>query len=130
MALDQDLRDLSTGKNFATLTTMLPSGHPQTQVMWIDADDDHLLINTEVHRRKFKNVEANPVATVTVWDLNSPYRYIEARGRVVDTVRGDEARAHIDACSRRYIGADYANPIQSERAILKIEPEQVHKQGF
>jgi hypothetical protein len=28
--------------------------------MWVDADDQHLLINTEVHRQKFRNVERDP----------------------------------------------------------------------
>ena len=31
--------ELARGQNFAALTTLLPSGHPQTQVMWVDADD-------------------------------------------------------------------------------------------
>ena len=35
--------ELARGKNFAALTTLLPDGHPQTQVMWVDADDDNLL---------------------------------------------------------------------------------------
>ncbi len=130
MTIDADLRALATGKNFGAITTVLPSGHPQTQIIWVDADDDHVMINTEVHRRKFKNVEANPLATLTIWDAETPYRYVEARGRVVETVTGDEARAHIDELARRYTGEDYANPIQSERVIVKIEPEQVHKQGF
>ena len=49
--------ELARGDNFGALTTLLPDGHPQTQVMWVDADDEHLLINTEVHRQKFTNVE-------------------------------------------------------------------------
>ena len=33
MALDPDLKDLAQGKNFAALTTLMPDGHPQTQIM-------------------------------------------------------------------------------------------------
>ena len=33
---------------------------------WVDADDDHVLINTEVHRAKFKAVERDPRVTVTI----------------------------------------------------------------
>src|SRR6476660_3961028 len=129
MALDQDLHTMATGRNFATLTTLLPSGQPQTQVMWIDADEDHLLINTEVHRQKYKNVEHDPRVTITVWDVNNPYRYVEARGKVVDKIGGDEARDHIDACSLRYTGNAYGNPVQSERVILKVAPDTLHKNG-
>ncbi len=129
MAIDPALKALATEKNFAALTTLLPDGQPQTHMMWVDADDEHLLVNTEVHRQKFKNVERDPRVTVTVFDRDNAYQYAEARGRVVDAVRGEEARAHIDRCAQKYTGADYANPIQSERVILKIVPEKIHRMG-
>jgi PPOX class probable F420-dependent enzyme len=130
MPLDRDLHALATGKNFAALTTLMPDGQPQTQVMWVDADDEHVLINTEVHRAKYKNVQRDPRVTVTVMDAASPYRYVEVRGRVVGEVGGDDARASIDALSRRYVGTDYQAKIQSERVILRIEPEKVHKHNI
>jgi hypothetical protein len=37
--VDTLLGELVAGPNFGTLTTLLPSGHPQTHVMWVDADD-------------------------------------------------------------------------------------------
>ena len=124
--IDEKVRTLATGKNFGTITTLLPDGTPMTHVMWVDCDDEHLLMNTEVHRQKFRNIERDPRATVTIWDADNPYRYAEVRGTVIETVRGDEARAHIDALSRKYTGGDYATPIQSERVILKIRPDRVH----
>ncbi len=129
VALDPAIKALATGRNFAALTTLFEDGSPQTQVMWVDADDDHLLINTEVHRAKFRNVERDPRVTVLVWDQDSPYRYVEVRGRVTDVVRGQAARDHIDACSRRYYGEDYPNPVQSERAILRITPDRIVRRG-
>ncbi len=122
--IDATVKALAQGKNFAAMTTMLPSGRPMTHVMWVDADDDYVLINTEVHRTKFKNVERNPVATVTVIDASNPYHYAEIRGRVVERIRGPEARAHIDRLARKYTGAPYANKIESERVILKIAPDR------
>jgi PPOX class probable F420-dependent enzyme len=127
MALDADLKRYSTADNFATLTTLGRDGAPSTHVMWIGADDEHLLINTEVHRQKFKNMSRDPRVVVTVIDRESPYHYIEARGRVVDTVKGDEARQHIDELSNRYTGADYGTPIKSERVIVKIAVDRVVK---
>ena len=95
-----------------------------THVMWVDADDDHVLVNTEVHRAKFKAIECDPRVTVTIWQRDDPYTYAEVRGRVVETVRGSEARAHIDALSRKYRGQDYdGSIIQSERVILRIAPD-------
>jgi PPOX class probable F420-dependent enzyme len=125
-ALDPRVLGLAQAANFAALTVHLPSGAAMTHVMWVDADDDHLLINTEVHRAKFKAVEQDPRVTVMVWVKENPYTYAEVRGRVVETVRGPEARAHIDALARKYRGTDYTSQIQSERVILKIAPDVQH----
>lgn len=131
MTLDPDLHRLATSKSFAAFSTLAPDGHPRTHVMWVDADDEHLLINTEVHRAKFKDVQRDPRVTVTVMDEANPYQFVEARGRVVETVTGPEARDHIDACARRYMGTDgYQNQIQSERVILRIAVEHLHKNNL
>lgn len=122
--LHDKVRTLAEGANFAALTTVLPDGQPQTHIMWVGCDDEHLIINTEVHRRKFKNVERDPRVTVTIWDADNPYSFVEVRGRVVETVTGDEARGNIDALSQKYMGRDYASDIQSERVILRIAPDR------
>ena len=122
--LDPKIRDLCRAKNFATLTTLFADGAPQTNVMWVDCDDDHILINTEVHRAKARNVSADPRVSVVIWEAGNPYSYAEVRGRVVESITGDSARAHIDSLSQRYTGVDYANPIQSERVILRIAPDR------
>ena len=120
--LEQGVRQLAKGKNFAAFTTLLPDGRPMTHVMWVDCDDEHVLINTETHRQKAKNVRRDPRVTVTVWDRDDPYHYAEVRGEVVETVTGPEARAHIDSLSMKYYGHEYRNQIRSERLILRIKP--------
>jgi PPOX class probable F420-dependent enzyme len=125
-ALEPTARELAQGANFAALSVLLRSGRPMTHVMWVDADDDHVLINTEVHRAKFRAVARDPRVTVTIWKREDPYTYAEVRGRVVETVRGPEARAHIDHLSRKYRGRDYdSTAITSERVILRIAPDTV-----
>jgi PPOX class probable F420-dependent enzyme len=114
--------ELASGDNFAALTTLLPDGHPQTQVMWVDADSTHLLINTEVHRQKFRNVERDPRVTLTIWDKEDPYSFVELRGEVVEKAKGLEARKHIDELSYKYHGRPYGTPIRSERVMLRIAP--------
>jgi PPOX class probable F420-dependent enzyme len=128
--LEPAIRDLATVKNFGVLSFQLPSGQLAAHVMWVDATDDHLLINTEVHRAKYKAMQQNPKVAVTIWDLNNPYRYAEVRGRVVGEVRGDEARDHIDKVSQRYLGHDYQATIQSERVIVRIEPVRQLTRGL
>jgi PPOX class probable F420-dependent enzyme len=123
--LEPPIRELaSTGKNFATMAFQLPNGQIANHVIWVDASDDELLINTETHRPKYTATQQNPNVTVAIWDAANPYRYAEVRGRVSGQVRGDEARAHIDTLSQRYLGRDYSAPIQSERVVLRITPER------
>ena len=131
MTIDADLASLLAGKNFAAFTTLMADGQPQTQIMWIGDDGEHLLINTEIHRQKFKNAQRDPRVTVTVFNDGNAYQYIEARGKVVESIGGDEARSHIDALAKKYMGVDdYPNPIQSERIILKISIDKIHKNGY
>jgi PPOX class probable F420-dependent enzyme len=114
---------LARGHNFAALTTLLPSGHPQTQVMWVDANEHHLMVNTEVHRQKFRNVERDPRVTIMIWDKEDPYHFVEVRGEVVEKVKGPEARKHIDKMSQKYRGRPYQQTrIRSERVVLRIAP--------
>lgn len=128
--LEPDVRKLADGDNFAAFTTFLPDGMPSTQVMWVGADDEHLLINTETGRQKYRNVRRDPRVCVTIVDKANPYHYAEIRGRVVDLVTGTEARAHIDELSRKYRGRDYdPGAIQTERVLLRIAPERQRVYG-
>lgn len=122
--IKDEIKALVEGKNFATISTLLPSGQIQTHVVWVDCDDDHILINTEVELRKYKNVQADPRVTVTIWDKKNPYLFAEVRGRVLETVTGPEARANINALAQKYLEADYPDEwIRSERVILKVVPD-------
>ncbi len=127
--IDDAVKELAQGPNFAAFTTLLADGTPMTHVMWVHADDEHILINTEVHRQKYKNVERDPRVTVTIIDKDNPYHYAEVRGRVVGSVGGGDARRQIDELSHKYGGAPYdPNAITSERVILRIEPVRVRAQ--
>jgi PPOX class probable F420-dependent enzyme len=128
--LDSTVRDLAQGKNFAAFSFHLPSGDVSTHVMWVDADDEHVLINTEVERAKAKAVAKDPQVTVTIWDQESPYRYAEVRGHVVATDSSSTAREHIDELSGTYTGAEYGGEIKSDRVILRIEPTRVRTWGL
>jgi PPOX class probable F420-dependent enzyme len=116
-------QELFRAPNFAVLATLLEGGQPAVQVMWVDNDGECVLINTERHRQKFKNVQRDPRVTVTVWEKDNPYSYGELRGVVEEVVEGAAAREHIDVLSERYFGRPYqADQIESERVLLRIRP--------
>lgn len=121
--LDEHTRALAKGRNFASLTTLRKDGSPTAQVMWVDCDEEHILINTEVHRLKYRHMRRDPRVVVLIIDQANPYSYAEVRGEVVEFILGDRARAHIDELSERYFGRPYiAEQIESERVICKIRP--------
>ena len=129
--LDPNIKELaSTGNNFGTVCVELPSGAIASHVMWVDADDEHIMFNTEIHRAKFKALDVGSPVTMTVWKADNPYAYAEVRGHVAETVRGPEARQHIDALSQRYTGHEYANEIVSERVIVKVAPDRQRAQNL
>jgi hypothetical protein len=129
--LDPAIKELaSVGSNFGTVSLQLPSGAIASHVMWVDADDDHIMFNTEIHRAKFRALGPGSPVTMTVWKGDNPYAYAEVRGHVAETVGGDEARAHIDHLSQRYTGHAYSNEIQSERVIVKVAPDRQRSQNL
>jgi len=128
--LDPAIRDLAKGRNFGSISFHLSNDAIGTHVMWVDADDEHVLINTEVHRAKYKAMTANPSVTVTIWSSENAYSYAEVRGKVTGEIRGPQARANIDALSEKYNGTPYQPQIQSERVILQITPTRQRSQGL
>ncbi|MFE1589730.1 PPOX class F420-dependent oxidoreductase [Streptomyces sp. NPDC059402] len=130
LALRPEVRALADGPHFAALTTLMPDGTPQTQVVWVSADGDHLLVNSEVERQKVRNLRRDPRATLMIWQRDNPYRYVEVRGRVTGETTGPAARAHIDELSLKYNGRPYPpQDIGSARITLRIAPGRQYVWG-
>jgi len=121
--LDPDVIRLAREANIAVVTTVMPDGSLQSAPVWVDADDDHVLVNTELDRQRTRNVLRDPRITALIM-AGDGYHLAEVRGKVVDVVRGPEAREHIDTLSRKYTGEPHQQPIGSERVILKIAPDR------
>jgi PPOX class probable F420-dependent enzyme len=125
--LDEDTIRLAKGKNLATVVTLMPDGQPQALLTWVDTDGDNILINTEPQRQRSKNVSRDPRITVLIHSADDAFDWSEIRGRVVDTITGPAARAHIDALSNKYVGKDYSNPVGAQgRIILKVEASKIN----
>jgi PPOX class probable F420-dependent enzyme len=127
MPLDEDTVRLAKGANLATVVTLMPDGQPQALLTWVDTDGEHILVNTEPQRQKARNLRRDPRVTVLIHSATDPWDWSEVRGRVTETVTGDEARRHIDELSRKYVGTEYRNPIGPQgRILLKITPSKVN----
>jgi PPOX class probable F420-dependent enzyme len=124
-SLNDTIRDIVDGRNFATLATINPDGSPQTSPVWITRDGDELLLSTVVGRLKERNLRRDPRASVTVFDHDDPYNYFEARGSV--TFDETDGFKLINDLSHKYTGADYTGDKGTDnvRVIVRLVPEKV-----
>ena len=125
-------RDLFERPVLGVLSTLMPDGQPQSSMVWIGYDGEHVLLCTTMERQKTRNLCANPRVTLLIIDPENSSRWIEVRGTVAAvTEAGAEACA--DAMTRRYTGkahfyGDVYAPerkFQETRVIVKIAPVKV-----
>jgi PPOX class probable F420-dependent enzyme len=117
--------ELLRGRNFAQLVTLNPDGSPQVTVLWVDADEDAVLVNTAEGRTKDRNLRRDPRAAVSVVKDGDWYRWISITGRVVERITGPRAEAHIDALSRRYDGEPWTPTPGQVRVLYRIRPDRI-----
>lgn len=125
-----EFHDLFERKTFAHVVTISPDGLPHATPVWIDYDvaDNRVLVNTEQHRRKARNVEENPAVAVSMTDPDDPYRYLSLSGEVEETTT-EGAREHVEKLAQRYVGGEYPSEIKTQRVLLRIRPDHVITSG-
>ena len=115
-----------TDKNFAHIATINKDGSPQVTPVWVELDGIHVIVNSEITRRKVRNLKRDPRVSLSVQDDANPYQYIEIRGRVTEiTDKGGDAG--IDKLAKKYMGVDKypLNKPGDVRVVIKIVPEHV-----
>lgn len=114
----------------ANLATLMPDGRPQVNPVWCDYDGTYVRVNTGQGRQKDKNLRDRTFATLLLVDPQNPFSWIEVRGRVAE-INTEEADAHIDRLTKKYLGQDkYPHRQEGEiRVMYKIEPERVVTSG-
>jgi PPOX class probable F420-dependent enzyme len=125
-------RDLLVEPIHGVFSTIMPTGQPQTSIVWVDYDGTHVLINTTLERQKGRNMLANPKVALLVIDPKNSSRWIEVRGKVVEITQ-EGAEAHADKLTQRYTGKQrfYGDvyPVEQRqketRVIVKIEPIKI-----
>jgi PPOX class probable F420-dependent enzyme len=123
IALNDGIRRLLDGRHFAVVATINPDGGPQTSVIWVGRDGDDVLFSTVAGRRKHRNLEREPRASVSIIDSDDPYNYVELRGRA--TFEEDVGRAFDIGLSWKYDGHDPdPDPPGTVRLIGRIEVDK------
>ncbi len=116
--------------NFGYLATVMPDGSPQVSPVWVDLEDDLVVINTATGRVKEQNMRRDPRGAISIADKDNQYEKVDIRGRVTEWVEGDEALAHIDKVAQKYTGEEtypWLHP-DEQRVMVKLEPASVSEE--
>ncbi len=126
MELPDRVKEIIDTPVFAHIATVGPDGYPHNTVMWIDRDDDLIVLNTAAGRTKWRNLKADPRVGISVSPVGDPYLNLSLKGRVVEmrTSDGDEV---IDRLAKKYLGVDrYPYRKAGEvRVTILVEVESV-----
>lgn len=124
VSFNEATRGLLDGKNFATIATVNPDGGPQSSVVWVKREDDTMLFSTARGRRKERNLSRDPRISVSIFETENPYNYVEIRGHAEITEAG--GRELIDELANKYTDKDYpAEPPEVVRVIVRVRPEKI-----
>lgn len=126
--LSPDDQAFVDGPRFATLATHEPDGSTQLSVVWITREGGDLLMSTLHGRRKTRNLERDPRASVLIHDAENPYTYLEVRGEV--EISEDPDGQLIDALSWKYHGYEFRGARPGDRrVVLRLRPRRVQRYG-
>jgi PPOX class probable F420-dependent enzyme len=121
---DPAVRALLEQPNYAVISTVNPDGSIHNTIVWVDAEDGAVTVNSARGRVWPSNIERDPRVTVLVYESGNPYNFVEIRGTASGAAGADE---HIDALAKKYLGqGQYPYRIPNEQRVkYVIAPEHV-----
>ncbi len=121
-------RDL-TDRRVGVLSTIGPSGRPQSTAVWFMLDADGAIRTSLTNtRQKYLNMVANPKATMFLMDPANPYRTLELRCDV--TISDDPDLVMFERIVRYYGQDPETFPAPREgRVLVEMTPRRVVAQG-
>jgi PPOX class probable F420-dependent enzyme len=121
IALPSDVRDLFDRPNYVHLATVRRDGSPRSWVVWVGVEDDRILICTDSGTLKAKDMQHDDRVSLSVVDLDNPYRMAAIQGRVAE-VRPDPENAYMNVLSHKYTGEPFPHRAPT-RVCFVIEAE-------
>jgi len=120
-----DVQDLLTKPNYGVISTTNADGSIHSTVVWLDAVDGTVRVNSAVGRTWPSNLERDPRTTVVVTAADNPYHFVEIRGTAEGSTDG--ADAVIDGLAKKYLGVDEYPYRQAgeQRITYTITPARV-----
>jgi PPOX class probable F420-dependent enzyme len=130
VTLPEDVLALLRKPSVCFIATTMADGAPQLTETWVDTDGEHVLINTVQGFQKLRNIARDPRVAVAVAAPDNPSRYVQIRGRVVDTTT-EGAADQIERLAQKYLGKPYPwfGGREQVRVIVVIAPERISRTG-
>jgi PPOX class probable F420-dependent enzyme len=121
--------DLVERPLIATLTTIGANGLPQSTAVWyLGEEDGTFKTSITTLRQKYKNLSANPKATLFIIDPENPFRTLEVRATA--TLTPDPEKELIRRLCERYsTPADAILSIPGDRVIVTLTPQRIVTNG-
>lgn len=126
-SLPDNVRRLLDDKTFVVVSTVNPDGSPQSTVLWVKRDGDDVIFSTVRGRKKTRNLERDPRASVCAFDPAQPYSYFTIDGEVIMVEDGGPEL--INELSLKYNGIPYTfDPPEAVRVVCRLTPRKVISQ--
>lgn len=121
--------DLVERPLIATLTTVGANGQPQSTAVWFRGGEDGTFeVSITTQRQKYRNLSANPKATLFVIDPDNPLRTLEVRATA--TLVPDPEKSLIRALAERYgTPAEPLLGLPGDRVVVSLAPSRIVANG-
>jgi PPOX class probable F420-dependent enzyme len=115
------------------LVTINPNGGPQVTIMWFKYEDGALLFTTTTDRIKFRNMQKDPRAVLTVMDPTNMYKWVTVHGKL--SIDNREPAAFYRGLAEHYLTGDSLaawkeTAVMDKRTVLKLTPTHIRAMGF
>jgi PPOX class probable F420-dependent enzyme len=126
--ISPEFRDLLEQPNTVSFATVGADGQPQVTAIWAMLDGDLVRTSLTKSRQKYRNLAANPRATLFVIDPRNPMRTLEVRATV--EITDDPGLAFLARLLSRY-GSDldrFQGP-KDDRVVITLHPTRIVERG-
>ncbi len=128
LPLPDDVKSLLRKPNPAVMVTLRKDGQPVSVATWYLFEDDRILVNMDVSRKRLEHLRNDPRVSLTALAEGDWYTHVSVQGKVLDLV-DDVGLDDIDRLATHYTGRPYANR-DNPRISAWVEIESWHGWGI
>lgn len=120
-------RRLFEEPNLVSVATLGKDGTPRSTAIWVDIEDDYILLNGARSRQWLANLRRSPAVALSIFDAKNPYNQVRVIGEV-ESISEEGAEAHIDKLAQKYRGISTypSHDPNDPRQIARVKVKKVN----